>query len=36
MHLKTYMRMLWKHHEAETEQLDSMREWLGKSDKKVG
>jgi hypothetical protein len=30
MHLKTYMRMFWKHHEAEMEQLAGMREWLDK------
>jgi hypothetical protein len=26
MHHDTYMRLFWKHHEAETEQLASMRE----------
>jgi hypothetical protein len=36
MHLKTYMRLFWEHHEAETEQLVGMREWLDKLEKKVG
>ena len=36
MHLKTYMRMFWEHHEAEMEQLAGMREWLDKLEKKVG
>jgi hypothetical protein len=36
MHLKTYMRMCWEHHEAEREQLAGMREWLDKFEKKVG
>jgi hypothetical protein len=36
MHLKTYMRMCWEHHEAEMEQLAGMREWLDQLGKKVG
>jgi len=36
MHLNTYMRMFWEHHEAEREQLAGMREWLDKFEKKVG
>jgi hypothetical protein len=36
MHLNTYMRMFWEHHEAEMEQLAGMREWLDKMEKKVG
>ena len=36
MHLKTYMRMCWEHHEAEMEQLVGMGEWIDKSEKKVG
>jgi len=36
MHHETYMRLFWKHHEAEMEQLVSMREWLDKQEKVVG
>jgi hypothetical protein len=36
MHWRTYDRLFWEHHEAETEQLTSMREWLDKFEKKVG
>jgi hypothetical protein len=36
MHLKTYMRMCWEHHEAETKHLAGMREWLDKFEKTVG
>jgi hypothetical protein len=36
MHWSTYDRLFWEHHEAETEQLTSMREWLDKFEKKVG
>jgi hypothetical protein len=36
MHLKTYMRMCWEHHEAERQQLAGMREWLDTLEKKVG
>lgn len=36
MHWKTYERLWWEHHEAETEQLVGMREWLEKLEKKVG
>jgi hypothetical protein len=36
MHHNTYTTMFWEHHEAETEHLASTREWLGKSEKKVG
>ena len=35
MHIKTYMRMFWEHHEAEMEHLANMREWLDKLEKKV-
>ncbi len=35
MHHDTYMRMFWKHHEAETEQLAGMREWLNKLERKL-
>ncbi len=35
MHHDTYIRMFWEHHEAEMEQLASMREWLDKLQKKV-
>jgi hypothetical protein len=36
MHHDTYMRMFWEHHEAEMEQLEGMREWLDRLEKKVG
>ena len=36
MHLKTYMRLFWEHHEAETEHLAGMREQLNKLERKVG
>jgi hypothetical protein len=36
MHLDTYMKLFWEHHEAEMEQLAGMREWLDKFEKKVG
>ncbi len=36
LHDDTYMRLFWEHHEAETEQLAGMREWLDKLQKKVG
>jgi hypothetical protein len=36
MHLKTYERLFWEHHEAEMEQLAGMRMWLDKLQKKVG
>jgi hypothetical protein len=36
MHWNTYARLWWKHHEAEMEQLASMREGLEKFEKKVG
>ena len=36
MHWKTYERLWWEHHEAEMEQLVSMREWLDKMEKQVG
>jgi hypothetical protein len=35
MHLKTYMRMFWEHHEAEMEQLIAMREWLETMERKL-
>jgi hypothetical protein len=36
MHHDTYMRLFREHHEAETEHLAGLREWLDKLDKKVG
>ncbi|MDQ4004442.1 MAG: hypothetical protein M3259_11505 [Actinomycetota bacterium] len=36
MHHDTYMRLLWKHHEAEREHLAGMREGLDKLKKRVG
>ena len=36
MHHDTYMRLFWEHHEAEMEQLASMREWLDKLQQKLG
>ena len=36
MHWKTYEHLWWEHHEAEMEQLASMREWLDRFAKKVG
>jgi hypothetical protein len=33
MHWRTYERLSWEHHEAEMEQLVSMREWLDKAEK---
>jgi hypothetical protein len=36
MHLKTYERLWWGHHEADMEQLAGLREWLDKLAKKVG
>ena len=30
MHRDTYMRLFWKHHEAEMEHLDGLREWSNK------
>ena len=36
MHLKTYMRMLREHHDAEMEQLIGMRGWLNKLERKLG
>jgi len=30
MHHETYMRLFWKHPEAEMEELVGMREWLDK------
>jgi hypothetical protein len=36
MHWRTYERLFWEHHEAEMEQLVSMREWIDKLEKKVG
>jgi hypothetical protein len=35
MHYDTYMRLYWKHHEAEIEQLVGMREWLDKFETKL-
>ncbi len=36
MHLDTYMKLFWKHHEAEMEGLAGMREGLDKLEKRVG
>ncbi|HZB09726.1 MAG TPA: hypothetical protein VE525_11520 [Rubrobacter sp.] len=36
IHHDTYMKLFWEHHEAETEQLTRMREWLDMFEKKVG
>jgi hypothetical protein len=36
MHWKTYERLWWEHHEAEMEQLEGMRAWLDKLERKVG
>ncbi len=35
MHLKTYMRLFWEHHEAEMEHLAGTREWLNKLERKL-
>jgi hypothetical protein len=35
MHLRTYERLWWEHHEAEMEQLMGMREWLDKLESKL-
>ena len=36
MHHDTYDRLFWEHHEAETEQLAGMREWLDRLKRKIG
>jgi len=36
MHHDTYMRLCWKHHEAEMEYLAGMRELLDKLERRVG
>ena len=36
MHHDTYMRLFWQHHEAETEQLAGMKEWLDRLKRKIG
>jgi hypothetical protein len=36
MHLETYMKMFWQHHEAEMEHLAGMREWLDRLQKELG
>jgi hypothetical protein len=36
MHLETYMKLFWEHHEAEMEHLAGMRERLDKLEKRVG
>ncbi len=36
MHHDTYMRLFWKHREAEREHLAGMREWLDKLEEKIG
>jgi hypothetical protein len=35
MHLDTYMRLWWKHHEAHREELAGMQEWLDKLQQQV-
>ncbi len=35
MHWKTYERLWWEHHEAEMEQLLSMKEWLDRLENEV-
>jgi hypothetical protein len=35
MRWRTYERLFWEHHEAEMEQLASMREWLDKMERKL-
>ena len=36
MHHDTYMRLFWRHHEAEIEHLTGMREWLDNIKQRVG
>jgi hypothetical protein len=36
MHWRIYERLWLEHHEAEMEQLSSMREWIDKLEKEVG
>jgi hypothetical protein len=36
MHWRTYEGIWWEHHEAEMAQLEGMREWLDRLEKKVG
>jgi hypothetical protein len=36
MHRKTYERLWWEHHEAETDQLEGMKERLDKLEGKAG
>ena len=35
MHHDTYMRLFWEHHEAETEHLTGLREWLDELQKRI-
>jgi hypothetical protein len=35
MHWRTYERLWWKHHEAEMEQVVSMREWLDRMERQL-
>jgi hypothetical protein len=35
MHLATYMRLFWEHHEAEWEHLLGVRAWLDKLQKQI-
>jgi hypothetical protein len=35
-HHDTYMRLFWEHNEAEMAQLAGMREWIDRTEKKVG
>ena len=35
MHWRTYERLFWEHHEAEMEQLTTMREWLDKLERQL-
>ena len=36
MHLDTYTRLFWEHHEAEREHLVGAQEWLDKLKRQVG
>ncbi|MDP9481175.1 MAG: hypothetical protein M3R38_36840 [Actinomycetota bacterium] len=36
MHRRTYERLWWEHHQAETEQLAGMRAWLDGLERKIG
>ncbi len=36
MHRRTYERLWWEHHQAETEQLAGMGAWLDGLERKIG